>query len=104
MLTEASDTAAPMILLGSRAGALGGYSADDPTMTAAGLARLVARDEARYVVLGGAYSTRGGNAAINAVPQACVQVPGEDWGQTAFTPYSLALYDCAGRERQLAGA
>jgi 4-amino-4-deoxy-L-arabinose transferase-like glycosyltransferase len=104
VLSEASDTAAPMILLGSHAGALGGYSADDPTMTAAGLARLVARDQARYVVLGGAYSTRGGNAAINAVPQACVQVPGEDWGQTAFTPYSLALYDCAGHERQLAGA
>lgn len=104
VLTEASDTAAPMILLGSRAGALGGYSADDPTMTGAALARLVARREARYVVLGGAYSTRGGNAAINAVPQACVQVPGEEWGQTAFTPYSLALYDCAGHERQLAGA
>jgi 4-amino-4-deoxy-L-arabinose transferase-like glycosyltransferase len=104
VLTEASDTAAPMILLGSRAGALGGYSADDPTMSAAGLARLVARREARYVVLGGAYSTRGGNAAINAVPRACVQVPGEEWGQTAFTPYSLALYDCAGHERQLAGA
>jgi 4-amino-4-deoxy-L-arabinose transferase-like glycosyltransferase len=101
VLSEASDTAAPMILLGSHAGALGGYSADDPAMTAAGLARLVARREARYVVLGGAYSTRGGNAAINAVPRACVQVPGEDWGQTAFTPYSLALYDCAGRERQL---
>jgi 4-amino-4-deoxy-L-arabinose transferase-like glycosyltransferase len=104
VLTEASDTAAPMILLGSRAGALGGYSADDPTMTAAALARLVARREARYVVLGGAYSTRGGNAAINAVPRACTQVPGEEWGQRAFTPYSLALYDCAGRERQLAGA
>jgi 4-amino-4-deoxy-L-arabinose transferase-like glycosyltransferase len=104
VLSEASDTAAPMILLGSRAGALGGYSADDPTMTAAALARLVARGEARYVVLGGAYSTRGGNAAINAVPLACAQVPGEAWGQTAFTPYSLALYDCAGRERQLARA
>jgi 4-amino-4-deoxy-L-arabinose transferase-like glycosyltransferase len=104
VLTEASDTAAPMILLGSPAAALGGYSADDPTMNGAGLARLVARHEARYVVLGGAYSTRGGNAAINAVPRACVQVPGEEWGQTAFTPYSLVLYDCAGRERQLAAS
>jgi len=104
VLTEASDTAALLILLGSRAGSLGGYSADDPTTNGAGLARLVARGEARYVVLGGAYSTRGGNAAINAVPQACVQVPGEAWGQTAFTPYSLGLYDCAGRERQLAGS
>ncbi len=104
VLTEASDTAAPMILLGSPAAALGGYSADDPTTNGAGLARLVARHEARYVVLGGAYSTRGGNAAINAVPRACVQVPGEEWGQTAFTPYSLVLYDCAGRERELAAS
>jgi 4-amino-4-deoxy-L-arabinose transferase-like glycosyltransferase len=104
VLTEASDTAAPMILLGFPAAALGGYSADDPTMNGAGLAQLVAHHEARYVVLGGAYSTRGGNAAINAVPRACVQVPGEEWGQTAFTPYSLVLYDCAGRERQLAAS
>ncbi len=104
VLTEASDTAAPLILLGSHAGALGGYSADDPTMNGAGLARLVAGGQARYVVLGGAYSTRGGNRAINAVPRACRQVPGEEWGQTAFTPYSLVLFDCAGRERQLAGA
>lgn len=104
VLTEASDTAAPLILLGSHAGALGGYSADDPTMNGAGLARLIARGQARYVVLGGAYSTRGGNRAINAVPNACRQVPGQEWGQTAFTRYSLVLFDCFGRERQLAGA
>jgi 4-amino-4-deoxy-L-arabinose transferase-like glycosyltransferase len=103
VLTEASDTAAPLILLGSHAGALGGYSANDPTMNGAGLARLVARGQARYVVLGGAYSTRGGNRAINAVPHACRQVPGQEWGQTAFTPYSLMLFDCSGRERELAG-
>jgi 4-amino-4-deoxy-L-arabinose transferase-like glycosyltransferase len=102
VLTEASDTAAPLILLGNPAGALGGYSADDPTMNGAGLARLVARGQARYVVLGGAYSTRGGNRAINAVPGACRQVPGQEWGQTAFTRYSLVLFDCAGRERELA--
>ncbi len=104
VLTEASDTAAPLILLGSHAGALGGYSADDPTMNGAGLARLIARGQARYVALGGAYSTRGGNRAINAVPNACRQVPGQEWGQTAFTRYSLVLFDCFGRERQLAGA
>ena len=75
VLTEASDTAAPLIFLGSHAGALGGYSADDPTMNGAGLARLVADGQARYVVLGGAYSTRGGNRAINAVPEPVGRCP-----------------------------
>ena len=37
----ASDTAAPLILLGSDAGALGGYSGTDPALDGAGLARLV---------------------------------------------------------------
>jgi 4-amino-4-deoxy-L-arabinose transferase-like glycosyltransferase len=104
VLTEASNTAAPLILLGSRAGALGGYSASDPALDGAGLARLIARGQARYVVLGGLYSTRGGNRAISAVARACRQVPGQEWGQTAFTPYSLALFDCAGRERQLSAS
>ena len=35
MLTVASDTAAPMILMGLHAGAIGGYSGTDPTLTGA---------------------------------------------------------------------
>ncbi len=101
VLTEASDTAASMILLGAHAGALAGYSATDPALDGAGLARLVALGEARYVVLGGAYSTRGGNLAIRAVPHACLEVPGAAWRQTHFTQYSLVLFDCAGREPEL---
>jgi 4-amino-4-deoxy-L-arabinose transferase-like glycosyltransferase len=102
VLTEASNTAAPMILLGTRAGAMAGYSATDPALDGPGLARLVARHEARYVVLGGAYSTRGGNLAIRAVARECEEVPAAAWGQTNFTPYSLRLFDCAGDVRQLA--
>jgi 4-amino-4-deoxy-L-arabinose transferase-like glycosyltransferase len=102
VLTEASNTAAPMILMGTRAGALAGYSASDPALNGPGLARLVARREARYVVLGGAYSTRGGNLAIRAVARVCAEVPAEAWGQTNFTPYSLRLFDCAGDVRALA--
>ncbi len=63
VLTDAAPTAAPMILLGSSAGALAGYSGTDPALDGPGLARLVARGEARYVVLGGAYASRGGNLA-----------------------------------------
>jgi 4-amino-4-deoxy-L-arabinose transferase-like glycosyltransferase len=101
LLTEASDTAAPMILLGHDAGAMGGYSGNDPALNGPGLARLVARKEARYVVLGGAYSERGGNAASNAVIESCRVIPAAAWQPRPINPNALLLYDCAGREREL---
>ena len=69
LLTVASDTASPMMLFGLDAGALGGYSGTDPAVDGPGLARLVANREARYVLLGGEYSLRGGNLATRAVLQ-----------------------------------
>ncbi len=101
VLTEASDTAAPMILLGHNAGAMGGYSGNDPALNGPGLARLVARKEARYVVLGEAYAERGGNAASNAVIEACRVIPAAAWQPRPINPNALLLYDCAGRERAL---
>jgi len=101
VLTEASDTAAPMILLGHDAGAMGGYSGNDPAVNGPGLARLVARGEARYVVLGGAYSERGGNAGSNAVIESCRVIPAVAWQPRPVNPNALLLYDCAGRERAL---
>ena len=103
LLTVSSNTSATPILLGYRAGALGGYSGTDPAVDGPGLARMVARREARYVVLGGAYSSRGGNLATQAVIRACREIPNEVWLHfRRFSVYSLVLYDCAGRERQLA--
>ncbi|HEY4810288.1 MAG TPA: glycosyltransferase family 39 protein, partial [Solirubrobacteraceae bacterium] len=61
VLADAAPTAAPLILLGVRAGAMGGYSGTDPALDGPQLAHLVARGEARYVLLGGAYASRGGN-------------------------------------------
>ena len=101
VLTEASDTAAPMILLGYDAGAMGGYSGNDPALNGPSLARLVHRDEARYVVLGGAYAERGGNAATNAVIESCKVIPGAAWQPPPANPNALLLYDCAGHERAL---
>jgi 4-amino-4-deoxy-L-arabinose transferase-like glycosyltransferase len=102
LLTVASPTAAPFILLGLRAGAIAGYSGTDPVLTGPGLARLVARDEARYVALGGAYAARGGSLATRAVLRACRHVPARAWhGPAATSIYSLVLFDCAGRERRL---
>jgi 4-amino-4-deoxy-L-arabinose transferase-like glycosyltransferase len=102
-LTVSSNTAASLILLGWNAGAVGGYSGTDPALDGPVLARLVARHEARYVVLGGAYSSRGGNLATKAVIRACRLIPSEVWLHSPrYSIYSLALYDCAGGEHRLA--
>ena len=105
VLTVSSNTAASMILLGWRAGAVGGYSGTDPALNGPSLARLVARHEARYVVLGGAYSSRGGNLATQAVIHACHYIPSQIWLHfPRWSIYSLTLYDCAGAERRLAAS
>ncbi|HEY5287678.1 MAG TPA: glycosyltransferase family 39 protein [Solirubrobacteraceae bacterium] len=101
VLTVAAPTAAPMILLGSPAGALAGYSGTDPTLDGPGLAGLVAKGEARYVVLGGAYASRGGNLATKAVLHVCRLVPYHAWHGPHPSTYELALFDCAGREHAL---
>ena len=101
VLTEASDTAAPMILLGHTAAAMGGYSGYDPALNGASLARLVRRGEARYVVIGGAYAERGGNAASTAVLRACEVIPGAAWQPPPVNPNALLLFDCQGHELAL---
>ena len=103
VLVEAAPTAAPLILLGVRAGAMGGYGGTDPALDGPQLARLVARSEARYVLLGGVYASRGGNLATKAVLQACKRVAPSVWhGSPPATVYTPILFDCAGQERALA--
>jgi hypothetical protein len=115
VLTESAVTAAPLILLDARAAALGGYGTRDPALTPRALARLVANGEARYVLLGGAYSWRGGNAASAAVAEACYELPPYLWRLpvNAGTPghpdifyplggLNFALFDCRGHAAALA--
>jgi 4-amino-4-deoxy-L-arabinose transferase-like glycosyltransferase len=102
VLTDAANTASPMILLGYDAGALAGYSGTDPALDGRGLARMISRGEARYVVMGGVFSSRGGNKATAAVLRACVQVPPPAWHDPAVSPFGLVPYDCGGHERALA--
>ena len=103
LLTDASPTAAPFILLGADAGALAGYSGTDPAVDGPKLARMVSRRLARYVVLGGEFSSRGGNLATAAVLRTCRELAPETWqGVPPLYPHSLVLFDCAGRERKLA--
>jgi len=101
LLTDAATTASPFILEGLDAGALAGYSGTDPALDGRGLARLVARGQARYVLLGGEFTTRGGNRATSAVLGACRQLPDSAWQGTAHYSSGLVLFDCAGRERAL---
>ncbi|GAC1436950.1 MAG: hypothetical protein NVSMB51_09430 [Solirubrobacteraceae bacterium] len=103
LLTESATTAAPFILEGFDAAALGGYGGTDPAIDPRGLGRLLAAGDARYVLLGGAYADRGGNSAIRAVPAACTLIRTRTWrGQIVpITRYSFHLYDCAGAQSRL---
>jgi 4-amino-4-deoxy-L-arabinose transferase-like glycosyltransferase len=101
VLTVSSVTAAPLILLGQTAAAVGGYGGTDPALNGRTLARLVQRREARYVLLGGGYSERGGNGATAAVLDACPQVPTGAWGGPPFGQYSFVLFDCRGHAAAL---
>jgi 4-amino-4-deoxy-L-arabinose transferase-like glycosyltransferase len=103
LFTDAATTASPFILMGLDAGSLAGYSGTDPAIDGRGLARLVARRQARYIVLGGEFSSRGGNGATAAVLRACRQLPSEAWQDPTVSRYGLVLFDCGGRERALAG-
>ena len=104
LLSVASDTSSPLILMGLDAGALGGYSGTDPAVDGPELARMLAHREARYVLLGGEYSLRGGNLATKAVLRACKELPPSAWHSPVAYPYGLVLFDCAGDEKALAAA
>ena len=104
VLADASNTASPMILLGSDAGALGGFSGTDPALDGAGLGAYVHSGQARYVLLGGEFSTRGGTKATEAVQQACAVVHTRSWLPRPLQADGLILFDCAGRASQLAAS
>jgi 4-amino-4-deoxy-L-arabinose transferase-like glycosyltransferase len=71
LLTVSAPTAAPYILLGHEAAGLAGYSGVDPTLDGPALGRMVKQGEVRYILLGGEYASRGGNAATHAVLKVC---------------------------------
>ena len=102
LLTVSAPTAASFVLMGGNVSGMAGYSGVDPVLDGAHLARLVARQEARYVVLGGEYSTRGGNGATKATLAACKELAPFEWRSPDPYPNGLVLFDCAGRERELA--
>ncbi|HTA06211.1 MAG TPA: glycosyltransferase family 39 protein, partial [Solirubrobacteraceae bacterium] len=101
VLADASNTASPMILLGGDAGSLGGFSGTDPALDGPGLGALVQDKQARYVILGGEFSTRGGTKATEAVQGLCAIVPTRTWLPRPLQPNGLILFDCAHSVRAL---
>ncbi len=90
-----------MILLGFPAAALAGYSGTDPALTGPSLARLIERGEARWVLLGGPYSQRGGNAATVAVLHVCRLLKPSQWHSPSSYTGGVTLFDCAGDAARL---
>ena len=100
LLTQSSDLASPLILLGLAASAEGGYGASDPALSNSDLATLVASGRARYLLIGGPYADRGGNSANDAARLVCPEIPQIIWAPgTRGT--GLFLLDCAGQAAQL---
>jgi 4-amino-4-deoxy-L-arabinose transferase-like glycosyltransferase len=82
-------TAAPIILAtGEPVMAMGGFSGNDPILTAEELARLVAGGTVRFVLVGG--GPGGSGPVMNWAMQNCMLVPAEQLGGS-----SSRLYDCA---------
>jgi 4-amino-4-deoxy-L-arabinose transferase-like glycosyltransferase len=101
LLTQSSDQAAPLILLGLRASAEGGYGASDPALSNERLATLVADGSARYLLISGSYADRGGNSGETAARLVCPEVPELIWGMGHSDLGGSFLVDCAGKAAEL---
>jgi len=101
LLTQSSDQASPLILLGLRASAVGGYNTTDPAMSGPQLAALVSAHKARYILIAGPYASRGGNGASAAARLVCPEIPGLIWSGGASYGDGSFLLDCAGKAREL---
>ena len=101
LLTQSSDQASPLILLGLGASAVGGYNTTDPAMSGAQLAALVSAHKARYILIAGPYASRGGNDASAAARLVCPEVPGLIWTNGVSYGGGSYLLDCAGKAREL---
>ena len=101
LLTQSSDQATPLILLGLPTTAVGGYNTTDPAMSGAQLAALVSAHKARYILIAGPYAARGGNGASTAARLVCPEIPGLIWSGGASYGGGSFLLDCAGKARQL---
>ena len=101
LFTQSSDQASPLILLGLRASASGGYNTTDPALSGDQLATLVAEHKARYFWVAGPYSSRGGNGGSTAARLVCPEIPAQIWSYGISNGLGSYLVDCAGRSNEL---
>jgi 4-amino-4-deoxy-L-arabinose transferase-like glycosyltransferase len=101
LFTQSSDQASPLILLGLRAAAAGGYNTTDPALSGDQLATLVAENKARYFLVAGPYSSRGGNGASTAARLVCPEIPAQIWSDGISNGLGSYLVDCAGKASEL---
>ena len=101
LLTQSSDQASPLILLGLRTSAVGGYNTTDPALSGGQLAALVSERRARYVLIAGPYASRGGNGASTAARLVCPEIPAVVWSNGTSNGLGSFLLDCAGKAPQL---
>ena len=101
LLTQSSNQASPLILLGFPASAEGGYGAGDPALSNSRLATLVADGKARYLLIGGPYASRGGNSGVTAARLVCPEIPEILWAPGASSLGGSFLVDCAGKAADL---
>jgi 4-amino-4-deoxy-L-arabinose transferase-like glycosyltransferase len=101
LFTQSSDQASPLILLGLRATASGGYNTTDPALSADQLGTLVAENKARYFLVAGPYASRGGNGGSTAARLVCPEIPAEIWSYGISNGLGSYLLDCAGKANEL---
>jgi hypothetical protein len=103
LLTQSSDQASPLILLGLRASADGGYGAADPALSNTRLASLVEAGQARYLLIDGPYASRGANSGVSAARLVCPEIAQAVWAPGTTKPLlgGSFLLDCAGRAGDL---
>jgi 4-amino-4-deoxy-L-arabinose transferase-like glycosyltransferase len=101
LFTQSSDQASPLILLGLRASAEGGYNTTDPALSGNQLAKLVAQHRARYFLITGPYASRGGNGGSTAARLVCPEIPAQIWSYGISNGLGSYLVDCAGKANEL---
>jgi len=91
--TQSSMTATPIIIsTGDPVMAIGGFSGNDPAVTAADIANMVEDESVRFFLLGGG-GPGGSGGVTSAITQACTAVDASAYGGTSAAGTANAQSD-----------
>ncbi len=106
LVVQSEEEAATAVIAGEPVASMGGFTGRETVLTHSYLARLVARGEARYFLLGGQTGFGGpgrtANAAVATITSLCKAVSSSAWSTAGSS--SSTLYDCAGKAKAIANA